>query len=157
MAVDALSKGTLALADSTYLDYLSFLYGDRFNTLTKDDSQHAFQGYVADAQKRLQHDQQFPDERKQIRSGEDVRITDGRVEVSGQIAVMAINEKLFQTLMEKNPDTSFAMEESFPFQSTYSNAAPLGPIMELRVEDPRKLIAVEVYSRRFGRFGDQNF
>jgi hypothetical protein len=85
-----------ALADNTYLDYLSFLYGDRFATLTQDDSQHAFQDYLADAQKRLLHDQQFPDEPKQIRPGEDVRTTDNKVQVSGQVAVMAVNEKLFR-------------------------------------------------------------
>src|SRR5436190_23197844 len=72
-----------ALADGTYLDYLNFLYGGQMNTLTEDDSQRAFQNYLADAQKRLQHDQQFPDEPKQLRPGEDVRSTDGRLQVSG--------------------------------------------------------------------------
>src|SRR6185436_7044830 len=98
-----------ALADGSYLDYLSFLYGDRIKTLTQEDSQQAFQAYLMDAQKRLQHDQEFPNEPKQLRPGEDVRNTDGRVQVSGQVAVMAINEKLFQMLMEKNPDATFAM------------------------------------------------
>ena len=122
---------------------MSFLYGDQLSTLTQDDSQHAFQEYLADAQKRLQHDQAYPGEPKQIRPGEDVHLTDGRVQVSGQVAVMAINEKLFQTLMEKNPDATFAMEESFPFASTYSNAAPLGPIMELRVQDSQDSLTAE--------------
>ena len=124
-----------ALADGTYLDYLNFLYGDRMQTLTHEDSERASQAYLADAQTRLQHDQQFPNEPKQLRPGEDVHMTDGRVEVSGQVAVMAINERLFQMLMDKNPDASFAMEESYPFRSVYSNAVPLGPIMELRADD----------------------
>jgi hypothetical protein len=34
-----------------------------------------------------------------------------------------------QTLLQKNPDLSFAMEESFPMSSTYAGAAPLGPIV----------------------------
>src|SRR5262249_23007656 len=50
---------------------------------------------------------------------------------SGQIAVMAINEKLFQMLMDKNPNASFAMEESFPFKSLYGSASALGPIIEM--------------------------
>lgn len=120
-----------ALADGTYLNYLSFLYGDRMTTLTTDDSQQVFKDYIADAQKRLAHDQEFPDEPKQIRPGEDVRVTDGRVQVSGQVAVMMINENLLSTLMSKNPGLSFALQESFPFKSTYPGAAPLGPIMEL--------------------------
>ncbi len=132
-----------ALADGSYLDYLSFLYGDRMTTLTKEDSQRAFQEYLADAQKRLRHDQQFPNEPKQIRPGEDVRVAENRLTVSGQVAVMAINEKLFQTFMQNNPSVSFAMEESFPFASTYAQATPLGPIMELRVQDNENALTAE--------------
>jgi tetratricopeptide (TPR) repeat protein len=44
---------------------------------------------------------------------------------------MAINEKLFRMLMAKNPDAAFAMEESFPFNSLYGSAKPLGPIIEM--------------------------
>jgi hypothetical protein len=132
-----------ALADGTYLDYLNFLYADRFSTLTHDDSQRAFNEYIADAQRRLEHDQQFPNEPKRIRPGEDVRMIDGKVQISGQIAVMAINEKLFQTLMDKNPDASFAIEQSFPFESTYANATPLGPIMELGVRDEQNALTAE--------------
>jgi hypothetical protein len=124
-----------ALADGTYLDYLNFLYGDQMTTITHDDSQRSFQAYVTDAQKRLLHDQQFPDEPKQIKPGEDVTSVENRINVSGQVAVMSINELMFQNLMAKNPDLSFAMEESFPFKSTYGSAVPLGPILELGAAD----------------------
>lgn len=120
-----------ALADGTYLKYLDVMYGDQMATLTQDDSQRAFQEYLADAQKRFEHDQQFPNEPKQLKPGEDVKVVDGKVQVSGQISVMTINEKLFQMLMEKNPDASFAMEESFPFNSLYGSASPLGPVIEM--------------------------
>ena len=123
------------LADASYLQYLDFLYGGRVATLTSDDSQRAFQDYIADAQKRLAHDQQFPDEPKQIRPGEDIRMVDNRVQVSGQVAVMGINENLLRAFMTKNPDLSFGLEESFPLKSTYPNAVPLGPLMELGVSD----------------------
>src|SRR5215813_2460423 len=85
--------------------------------------------------KRLQHDQQFPDEPKQVRPGEDIRMVDGKAQVSGQVAVMDINERLLETLMHKNPDLSFAIQESFPFKDTYADAVPLGPIMELHAAD----------------------
>jgi hypothetical protein len=124
-----------ALADGTYLDYLSFLYGDQITTLTQDDSQRIFQEYVADAQKRLEHDHQFPNEPKQVRSGENIRMEDGKPQVSGQIAVMAINEELLQLLLQNNPEFSFAMEESFSLPSTYAGAVALGPIMQLRAAD----------------------
>ena len=112
-------------------------------TLTKEQSQQAFQEYLTDAQKRLQHDQQFPNEPKQIKPGEDIRMVDNRVQVSGQVAVMAINEKLFQTLMQNNPNLSFAMEQSFPFTSTYANATALGPIMELGVQDQQNALTAD--------------
>ena len=131
------------LADATYLDYLSFLYGDRISALSKSDSERAFQDYLADAQKRLRHDQEFPNEPKQIRPGEDVRMNENRVQVSGQVAVMAINELLLRALMAKNPDAAFGIEHSFPFTSMYPETSPLGPIMELGVKDPNKSLTPE--------------
>jgi hypothetical protein len=120
-----------ALADTRYLDYLEFLYADRFTTLTRADSERAFADYVADAQRRLEHDQQFPDEPKQVRPGENIRMVDGKAQVSGQVSVMDINERLFRMILENNPELSFAMEESFPFPSVLAEASPLGPIMEV--------------------------
>src|SRR2546423_1124417 len=124
-----------AFADSRYIEYMQTLYGERFSPLTSEDSQRAFQEYVTDAQRRLEHDQQFPNEPKQVRPGEAIRILDVKVQVSGQVAVMTINEKLLQTLMQKNPDLAFAMQESFPMRGTYADALPLGPLMELRALD----------------------
>ncbi|MFO1513083.1 MAG: tetratricopeptide repeat protein [Verrucomicrobiota bacterium] len=121
-----------ALADATYLDYVRFRYGDKLNALSADDSQNSFQTYLADAQKRMQHDLDFPNEPKQLRPGEDVRLTEGRVQVSGQVAVMAINEQLLQTLLQKNPDATFALTESFPLKLFYGEATTLGPVTELR-------------------------
>jgi hypothetical protein len=79
------------LAAGDYQDYLRLQYDGQLSNLSDDESQHAFSTYVSDAQKRLEHDQQFPDEPKQIRPGEDVRVVDGKVQVGGQVAVMAIN------------------------------------------------------------------
>jgi hypothetical protein len=132
-----------ALADGSYLEYLRFLYGDRMTLPTQEDSQRAFQDYTSDAQKRFAHDQQFPDEPKQVRPGEEFGGADGHVQVSGQMSVMAVNEKLFQMIMDKNPTLSFGLEESFNFKSTYPNAAPLGPIMELGVPDVQKTFTAE--------------
>jgi tetratricopeptide (TPR) repeat protein len=132
-----------ALADSTYLDYLNFRYADRLATLTQDDSKRLFDEYVADARKRFEHDQQFPDEPKRVLAGENTKIVDGKFQVTGQVAVMAINEKLFQLLLEKNPNASFAIEQSFPFKSTYADATPVGPIMELRVRDEQNALTRE--------------
>jgi hypothetical protein len=131
------------LADATYLDYLDFQYHDKLSTLNAEDSRHSFDDYLSDARKRAEHDAQFPDEPKQLRPGEEIKITDGRVQVSGQVAVMAINEKLLQTLLEKNPTLSFALEESFPLKSTYADAVPNGPLMELRAPDAQSAFTAE--------------
>jgi hypothetical protein len=132
-----------ALADARYLEYLELQFGERFSALTHEDSQASFMDYMKDAQERLMHDQQFPDQPKQVRPREDIRIEDGRMQVSGQTAVMAINERLLQTLMEKNPGLSFALLESFPLQGTYAEAMPLGPVMELQARDQRNYFNAE--------------
>jgi hypothetical protein len=131
------------LADATYLEYVRFQYGDQLTLPSEEDCKNIFNEYVVDAQKRLEHDQQFPDEPKQIRPGEDIQFQDDAgldsgtgtnraIQVSGPVAVMGINERLLQAIMDKNPGLSFALEESIPLPSTYANAVPLGPIMQLR-------------------------
>ena len=123
------------LADSSYLDYLQLQYEGRLNMLSPEESQRAFQHYIDDAKKRLEHDQQFPDEPKQLRPGEEIRIVDGKVQVSGGVAVMSINEKLLEMLMAKNPELPFGLQQSFPFRGTYADALPLGPLMELNARN----------------------
>jgi len=140
-----------ALVDDSYLDYLNFVYDTRLNTLGHDDSERALQEYIADAQKRFQHDQQFPDEPKQIRPGEEFHVGENnKISVAGPVAVMAINEALFQRLMDKNPDASFAIEQSFAFTSIYSNAAPLGPLLELRVQEAGDPLTTEHAAQSVG-------
>jgi hypothetical protein len=129
-----------ALADNSYVDYVNFQYRDRMATLTPEESKKAFEDYLSDAQQRYTHDQNFPNEPRQLRPGEDIRMEGERVNVSGQIAVMSINELLFKAIMTKNPDMTFAMEQSFPLLSTYAQAAPLGPVMELRVTDEQNAL-----------------
>lgn len=132
-----------ALADGRYLDFVNDLYGDRLGTLTQDESKRAFEDYVSDAQKRFDHDQQFPDEPKQVLPGEDIQVVDGKVQVRGQVAVMAINERLLQMLMQKNPEMSFAIEQSYPLRGTYADALPLGPLMELNARNDQNTFTAE--------------
>lgn len=121
-----------ALADASYLQYLQYQYDGQLSLLSSSDSQKCFQEYLTDAQGRASHDQDSPSEPPQLRPGESVQITDGRVRVSGQTTVMAINERLLAKLQAKNPDLSFALEESFSLPSTYEGALPRGPLLELR-------------------------
>jgi tetratricopeptide (TPR) repeat protein len=98
---------------------------------TNDDSQKSFQDYLADAQRRLEHDRRFPNEPKQIRLGEDVKIIENKVQVSGQVAVMAINALLTKVIFDKNPDHEFYVEESFPLEWMYPHLTPFGIIMKI--------------------------
>lgn len=123
------------LADNSYLDYLRLQYEDHLSLPTSQDAERIFQEYLTDARKRFEHDQEFPDQPKQVRPGEDFRSGDGRFEVSGSTAVMAINEKLLTRMMDLNPDRSFGLQESFPLRGTYADAVPLGPLMELRAKE----------------------
>jgi hypothetical protein len=103
---------------------LGGVYPDReILTATEEDSQKAFQEYLADAQRRLQL--------KQLKPGEDVRIIDNRVQVSGQVAVMAINGLLTKVIFDKNPNNEFYVEESFPLDWMYEHLTPFGIIMKI--------------------------
>jgi hypothetical protein len=155
------------LADSTYMDYLRFIYGDRLNLPTPEQVQSAYEGYVADYQTRLAHDQQFPDEPPQVLPGERVGSDSGggwtavinqgdqSIQVSGQVSCMLINERILQMILQANPDSPFGLEESFPLKSTYAEAAPLGPIMELRVPDGQDALSADSASQTVAYWQDQ--
>ncbi len=101
------------------------------HTASNEDSQRCFQEYLGDAQRRLEHDRLHPNEPKQIKAGEDVRVIDNRVQVSGQVAVMAINGLLTKIIFDKNPDHEFYVEESFPLDWMYPYLSPYGIIMKI--------------------------
>src|SRR5205814_9781722 len=105
-----------ALADGTYLDYLRAMYGPTIYTPTAEDSQKSFNEYLADAQRRLAENK--------LKPGEDVRTNDGKVQVSGQVAVMSINGLITKIIFDRNPDREFYVEESFPLDWMYPHLSP---------------------------------
>jgi len=111
---------------------LGGVYPDReIYIASPEDSQHCFNEYLTDAQRRLQHDMQFPNEPKQIRLGEDVKVIENRVTVAGQVAVMAINGLLTKVMFDHNPKNEFYVEESFPLDWMYPHLTPYGVIMKI--------------------------
>ena len=112
-----------ALADGTYLQYLRAMYGEKIYIATDEDAQNCFQNYTEDAAKRLQN--------HQLKPGEDMKVTDDRVQVSGQAAVMEINGLLAKIIFEKNPGHEFYIEESFPLDWMYPHLEPHGLIMKI--------------------------
>ncbi|MDB6015713.1 MAG: hypothetical protein JWR19_202 [Pedosphaera sp.] len=103
-------------------------------TPSPEDSQQCFQRYMDDAQRRVDHDMRFPNEPRQIRPGEDVKVVDNRVQVSGQVAVMAINGLLTKVIFDHNPTNEFFVEESFPLEWMYPYLTPFGVIMKINRE-----------------------
>ena len=104
------------------------------------DSQECFQNYLKDAEKRVQHDNdpRLRGEPRQLRPGEDVHIVNEggaqRVQVSGQIAVMAINGLLTKVIFEQNPKNEFFVEESFPLDWMFPHLTPFCDIMKINRE-----------------------
>jgi hypothetical protein len=112
-----------ALCDGSYLDYLRSMYGGRIYIPTSEDSQKCFQDYIEDAQHRMQSHQLMP--------GEDVKMVDGKIQVSGQVAVMQIAGLMAKLIMDKNPGHKFYIEESFPFDWMYPYLEPHGLIFKI--------------------------
>ncbi len=102
------------------------------------DSQDCFNEYLTDAQKRLQANQ--------LKPGEDVRIIGGKVQVSGQVAVMAINGLLTKVMFDQNPENEFFVEESFPLDWMYPHLTPFGIIMKIN-RQPLPALSEEVLQR----------
>ncbi len=93
------------------------------HTPSPEESKVCFEDYIADAQRRLAANQLEP--------GEDVRIVENRVQVSGQVSVMQINGLLTKVIFDKNPDHEFFVEESFPLKWMYPYLTPFGIIMKI--------------------------
>jgi hypothetical protein len=115
------------------------LYPDReIHTPSYEESQVAFSEYVADAQRRWREGR--------LRPGEDVQVIDNRVQVKGQVAVMAINALLTKVIFDKNPGHEFYLEESFPLDWMYPHLTPFGIIMKIN-RNPVGELTEEVLSK----------
>jgi beta-lactamase regulating signal transducer with metallopeptidase domain len=112
-----------ALADGTYLDYLTAMYGGKIYTATHDDMQNAFDEYSTNAQRRLNE--------HKLQPGEQVTVKHGKVQVSGQVAVMGINALIAKAIFDHNPDRDFYIEESFPLDWMSPYLSPNGLIMKI--------------------------
>lgn len=116
-----------ALADSTYLEYLQTMYGGKIYIPTADDSATCFEDYTRDVARRQKMNQ--------LKPGENVQVgPDGRVQVSGQVAVMEINGLLAKIIFDQNSNREFYVEESFPLDWMYPYLEPHGLIMKISRE-----------------------
>jgi tetratricopeptide (TPR) repeat protein len=103
-----------------------------------EDSQKCFEDYTQDVSRRAQLNQLAP--------GENVNIKNGRVQVSGQVAVMKINGLLCKVIFDNNPTNEFYVEESFPLDWMYPYETPFGIIMHIH-RHPVKELTQDVFDR----------
>ncbi|HAB17319.1 MAG TPA: DUF2723 domain-containing protein [Verrucomicrobiota bacterium] len=108
-------------------------------TPSPKDAARCFQEYTEDAARRYQLNQ--------LDAGEIVNVLpDGRVSVTGQVAVMAINGLLTKVIFDANPDHEFYVEESFALKWMYPHLVPGGIIMKIE-RQPVKELSEEVIQR----------
>jgi len=112
-----------ALADGMYLNYLRATFGKKIFVPSDDDSQKAFDEYKADAEERMQQGK--------LKPGEQISRKDGQIQVSGQVAVMAINGTIAKKIFDGNPKREFYLEESLPLDWMYPHLLPHGLIMKV--------------------------
>jgi hypothetical protein len=135
------------LADVTYLHYLRAMYGGKIWTPADEDLQKSFLDYTKDAQRRLAHDQQFPNEPRQLKPGEEVKLdSNGLVQLSGQMNVIGIRELLTKSIFDKNPNREFYVVEGFPLDWMYPYLEPHGLIMRLS-RQPLPALSDEIVQR----------
>ena len=83
----------------------------------------------------------------QLKPGEDVKMdADGKIQVSGQVAVMEINGLLAKIIFDKNPDREFYIEESFPLDWMYPYLEPHGLILKIN-RQPLAELSDEIVER----------
>jgi beta-lactamase regulating signal transducer with metallopeptidase domain len=112
-----------ALADGTYVEYARRMYGDRIYLPTSNDTSQCFDEYMKDVEQRAKANK--------LKPGEEFKMVNGKAQVSGQVAVMGINALLAKLIFDKNPNTQFYIEESFPLEWMYPHLSPNGPILKL--------------------------
>lgn len=105
-------------------------------TPTPQDSADSFEIYLQDAARRKKLNQ--------LRPGEIVDIVpagDGhdRIQVAGQVSVMAINGILAKTIFDHNPTNEFYVEESFPLDWMFPHLTPYGIIMKINRQNVPEL------------------
>ena len=122
-----------ALADGLYLKYLGRMYGGRIKTPSEADSKKAYDAYIAEASQR--------DKEGKLKAGENVKNVNGKYQVSGQVAVMAVSANIARMVFDSNPDREFFIEESFPLDWMYPYLSPNGFIMKINRKPPGELAA----------------
>ena len=112
-----------ALADDTYMSVERDLYGDEIWIPSKEDSGEAFNIYIDEVQRGVRE------------ANGDLKIENGRVQVTGALGVMEINGILTKMMFDHDRlRHSFYVEESYVIQWMYPYLSPHGLIMKINAD-----------------------
>lgn len=112
-----------ALADGTYMSVERDLYGDEIWIPSNDDSAEAFNVYVDEVQRGIRP------------ANGDLKIENGRVQVTGALGVMEINGILTKMMWDHDRlRHAFYVEESYVIPWMYPYLSPHGLIMKLNAD-----------------------
>jgi len=112
-----------ALADDTYMSVERDLYGDEIWIPAKEDSAESFNIYVNEVQNGKRQ------------ANADLKIENGRVQVTGALGVMEINGVLTKMMFDhERLRHAFYVEESYVIQWMYPYLTPHGLIMKINPE-----------------------
>jgi len=99
------------------------MYGSRIYIPTEQDFTNIYDHYVEDALRRQKENKLIP--------GEFFEDVNGKVQLTGQLSVMAVNGALSKLMFDKNPDREFYVEEGFPLDWMYPHVSPHGLILKI--------------------------
>jgi hypothetical protein len=120
-----------SLSDSRHRAYLRFAYGTSAYMPTDQDAQACIEAYLEDARERYLHDAELPHEPRQLTVVEQIKIVDGKAQMSGHGSWMMVNGLIAKTVFDRNPEREFYVEESFPLDWMFPYLSPHGLIMKL--------------------------
>ena len=101
------------LVDGQHRNYLRVTFGDKAYMPSNEDSQRCFEVYLDDAKGRYEHDQKFPNEPRQVKLGERLKMVNGKLEISGMAPVMSINSLLAKIIFDRTRTASSSWKKAF--------------------------------------------
>jgi hypothetical protein len=115
-----------ALADGLYMDYLRAMYGTHIHIPSSTELTECLNRYMSDAQERLRDGC--------LKPGEQAQYINGRLQVSGAVAVMELNGHISRLIFDQNPARHFFVQEAYAEDWMKPFLSPHGPVLKLHHE-----------------------
>jgi hypothetical protein len=112
------------LSDSSYLDYLRSMYGNKIHIPTAADLQMCFDDYYRDFQERQAN--------HLLQTGEEVTNgPDGKMHIMSHMSDIQVYGAVARLIFEQNSNREFYVEESYPLEWMNPHLEPYGLIFRL--------------------------